>query len=113
MKNYQLIPNVGWHDFSHNNELKDHLYAVFMPLVNDGNWSYTNFTSDTGSFEDELGNSVLLEFENDFEENVDSIISLNVSIATAKKSEISFLEATLIKTANKFGLYKEKSSDAI
>ena len=82
-----------------------------MPLVNEGDWSYTNFTSDTGAFEDELGNSVLFEFQNDFEEDIDIIQSLNVSIVPVRLSKTSFLELTLLKVAKRYELYKAKSSD--
>ena len=108
MKNYQLIPTVGWEVFARNKELSECIYEKFMPLVNDNEWNYTNFTSDTGSFEDELGNCLVIEFENDFEKSEDAILGLNINIVSANKVAQCFLERTMINIANEFELYVEK-----
>ena len=107
MNNYQLIPKDGWLKFSKNIEVTSYLYTLFMPLVNEGNWNYMNFTSDSGIFEDEVGNFVtLLYLEQDEETEIERLESLNVSIKVTDCKSIGFLESTMVGLAAKYGLKK-------
>jgi len=102
MNKYQLAPESGWQSFSENNHLGEHIYSVFIPLVNDGSWHYMNFTVGTGIFEDEMGNTVYFEFVDDSED----IKTLSVSIKKSGLTTIGFLERTMLDIESKYALIR-------
>jgi hypothetical protein len=105
MNNYQLTPKDGWEEFPKNVEVVESIYSLFIPLVNDGNWHYLNFTSDSGIFEDPAGNSVSLEFAKQSERTeIEKLESLNISIKDNDSSNKGFLETTMLDLAAEYGL---------
>lgn len=86
MKTYVLAPKAGWEKFKENKALGDEIYALLGPLVNNGVCKYFNFTSDTGSFEDELGNALGLEFKECGEELSGLILNKQTSAEENEKT---------------------------
>ena len=107
MRNYQLTPKAGWNSFNENRKVVDLIYSTFMPLVNEGAWNYMNFTSGTGTFEDENGNSVFLEFDESGEE----IGSLSISIEPSEDRNLSMLEETINNLESKYDLMKSSTGN--
>ena len=100
MRIYKLTPINGWKGFPKNKEVGDILYSTFMPIVNEGAWSYMNYTTGTGMFEDDRGNSVFIEFQEGGEE----LQSLCVSIKISDSGEIGMIESTMIDLETKYSL---------
>jgi hypothetical protein len=105
MRNYQLTPKTCWSSFTENPEVGDYIYSTLMPLVNEGSWNYMNYTSDTGIFEDEIGNSIFLEFDESGEE----IRGLRISIKQIEGNKLSMLEKTIISLESKYNLMKSST----
>lgn len=106
MNNYRLTPAQGWKNFSKHVELVEKIYSIFIPLVNKNDWHYLNFASDTGSFEDNTGNSVFIEFSEQTNDEIEEILDLTVSIKPNNVQSVGLLESTMLDIVNKYQLEK-------
>jgi len=102
MRVYKLAPSNAWKDFPKNKEIGNIIYRSFMPYVNEGVWNYMNFTTNTAMFEDDLGNTLSLEFNDKGEE----ILSLSISISKTKNEDVSLLESTMNKLESDYNLVR-------
>lgn len=105
-----FTPTKGWHKYNDHIKLIDFIYETLIPLVNKQEWSYMNFTSGSGIFEDQYGNVLILEFQKskvDFSDQISSIIfsHLNLEMSTSE-TMIHILELL----QSKYGLVKSVSA---
>ena len=105
MNYYQLNPKQGWKIFPKNIEVVETKYSLFIPLVNDEDWHYMNFTSEVATFEDAVGNSVLLEFL-PHEEETEKEEIVNLSVSMKDNNAESFLARTMRDLAFRYELEK-------
>jgi hypothetical protein len=61
MKHFDLSPEQGWQNYSHNADLADWIYDNAMKTVNGSDWNYINPMSNMGIFEDSFGNYLCIE----------------------------------------------------
>ncbi|TQV72921.1 hypothetical protein FLL45_15765 [Aliikangiella marina] len=99
---YKLTPSNGWKGFSKSKEIGDVVYTSFMPYVNDGVCYYLNLTNNTAMFEDDMGNTLSLEFNDKGED----LHSLSISISKTSSERMSLLESTINKLESDYNLIR-------
>lgn len=105
MGNRTLNPDEGWEHDELNLAISSEIFAAFSPMVNDGVWSYMNFSAGSGIFEDEDGFSVTLEFDVP-EEGGEDIKYLNFLCYSYPDDQDSFILKTMLRIEKKFQLIR-------
>lgn len=103
MGNRTLSPNNGWKNDELNLAVSDEIYRTFSPLVNKKKWSYMNFISGSGMFEDEEGFIIDMMFDVPEDEEAE-IEYLNFLCYSFPDNKNSFILETMLKIEQKFNL---------
>lgn len=90
-RHYDLAPEQGWNNWSHNPDLSDLIYDFGFDNVNSGVWHYINPMAGMGIFEDEKGQYICLETQDIGERN--HILSMHYGLKENEPSDfLSFIE---------------------
>lgn len=97
---YELAPSTDWLDFDKNEQVTKLLFDSLMPSVKKGLLSYLNFTSETGMFEEDSGNSLCVTFV--VSKKVEKIQSIDICLNTE-----GIISQTAHELESTFGLFRK------